>query len=116
MGIIQALERKNAQLALSQRRSDRPGRGANHTRGLVRERVLAPRAACPVDCVFKASRNRAIEFRRYEKYGIDIGYGLLEGTRDRWKVRIQCHKPLSFSDQLVLLLSEAFLLNLGRRK
>ena len=71
------------QMALRDCGADRTWRRTDHTRRLAREGVLTPGPARPVDRVLQPARNGAIELRRHEQHGIDIGNRLLKRARDR---------------------------------
>src|SRR5215813_1316765 len=77
-----------AQMALGDCGADRTWRRTDHTRRLAREGVLTPGPARPVDRVLQPARNGAIELRRHEQHGIDIGNRLLKRPRDRWIVGV----------------------------
>src|SRR5215510_4986232 len=77
-----------AQMALRDCGADRTWRRTDHTRRLAREGVLTPGPTRPVDRVLQPARNRAIELRRHEQHGIDIGNRLLKRPRDRWIVGV----------------------------
>src|SRR5262249_50419787 len=77
-----------AQMALRDCGADRTWRRTDHTRRLAREGVLTPGPARPVDRVLQPARNGAIELRRHEQHGIDIGNRLLKRPRYRWIVGV----------------------------
>src|SRR5262249_627396 len=63
-------------------------RRTDHPRRLAREGILTPGPARPVDRVLQPARNGAIELRRHEQHGIDIGNRLLKRPCDRWIVGV----------------------------
>src|SRR5690606_23161733 len=69
-----------AQVLLADRGADRAGRGTDHARGDVRERVLAPGAAGPVDGVLQTAGDRAVVLRGHDQDRVGALDVLLEAA------------------------------------
>ena len=77
-----------AETLLGDRGADRTGGCPDDGRGFARKGILAVGSACPVNGVLQAARDRSVIFRGYEQNSINSRDGLLEGARDRRKLRI----------------------------